>query len=74
MAEPQIYSVLLRCISDACLSTDSLKYMHHFGLVPFAEPGAHWVLHASLTHSISDELFVRSFPSVLGASALAPKD
>ena len=45
--------------------------MHHFGLDSFSNRGKHPVLQASLTHSISDELFVRSFASVLDASALA---
>lgn len=63
--------MLLPCISDACLSIGSLKYMHHFGLDPFSNPGEHWILQASLAHSISDELFMRSFVSVLDASALA---
>jgi hypothetical protein len=66
-----IYSLLLPCISDACLSIGSLKYMHHFGLDPFSNPGEHWILQASLAHSISDELFMLSFVSVLDASALA---
>ena len=66
--------MLLPCISDACLSIGSLKYMHHFGLDPVSNPGEHWILQASLTHSISDELFVLSFASVLDASALASED
>ena len=48
--------------------------MHHLGLDPFSNPGEHWILQASLTHSISDELFVLSFASVLDASALASGD
>jgi hypothetical protein len=48
--------------------------MHHFGLDPFSNPGEHWILQASLTHSISDELFVLSFASVLDVSALAGRD
>ena len=36
--------------------------------------GEHWILQASLAQSISDELFVRSFASVLDASALAGGD
>jgi hypothetical protein len=70
----QIYSVLLPCVSNACLSIGSLKYMHHFGLDPFSDPGEHLILQASLTHCISDELFVLSFASVLDASALASED
>ena len=66
--------MLLLCISDACLSIGSLKYMHHFGLDSFAIPEEHWSLQASLTHSISDELLVLSFASVLDASALASWD
>ena len=48
--------------------------MHHFGLDLFSNPGEHWILQDSLTHSISDELFVLSFASVLDASALASGD
>jgi hypothetical protein len=48
--------------------------MHHFGLDPFSKSGEHLILQASLTHSISDELFVLSFVSVLDASALASED
>ena len=48
--------------------------MHHFGLDPFSNPGEHWILQASLTHSISDELFVLSFASVLDVAALAGRD
>jgi hypothetical protein len=66
--------MLLSRISDACLSIGSLKYIHHFGLDPFANSGEHWILQASLAQSISDELFVRSFASVLDASALAGGD
>jgi hypothetical protein len=66
--------MLLACISDACLSIGSLKYMHHFGLDRFSNPGEHLILQASLTHFISDELFVPSFASVLDASALASED
>ena len=66
--------MLLPCISDACLSIGSLKYMHHFGLDPVSNPGEHWILQASLTHSISDELFVLSFASVLDAPTLASGD
>ena len=69
-----VYSMLLPCISDACLSIGSLKYMHHFGLDPFSNPGEHWPLQASLPHSISDERFVFSFASDLDASALASAD
>jgi hypothetical protein len=67
----KIYSTLLPCISDACLSIGSLKYMHHFGLDPFSNPGEHWILQASLAQSISDELFVLTFVFALDASALA---
>ena len=70
----RIYSMLLSRISDARLSIGSLKYIHHFGLDPFANSGEHWILQASLAQSISDELFVRSFASVLDASALAGGD
>ena len=63
--------MLLPCVSDACLSIGSLKYMHHFGLDPFSNPGEHWILQASLAHSISDESFVLSCVTVLDASALA---
>jgi hypothetical protein len=63
--------MLLPCISDACLSIGSLKYMHHFGRDAFSNPGEHWILQASLAHSISDELLMLSFVSVLDASALA---
>src|SRR5262245_1470180 len=66
------YSALLPCTSDACLSSGSLKYMHHFGLEPLSTPEEHWVLQASLTHPISGGLF--SLVSVLGASALATED
>lgn len=69
-----IYSTLLAFVSDACLSIGSLKYMHHFGLDPFSNPGEHWILQASLAHSISDDLFMRSFASVLDASTLAGAD
>ena len=61
-------------MSDTCLSIGSLKYMHHFGLGPFSNPGEHWILQASLPHSISDERFVLSFGSVLDASALDSAD
>ena len=61
-------------MSDTCLSIGSLKYMHHFGLGPFSNPGEHWILQASLPHSISDERFVLSFASVLDASALDSAD
>ena len=57
---------------SARLSIGSLKYMHHFGLDFFSISGAHWVLHAALTHSINDALFVLSFAS--DASALAAND
>jgi hypothetical protein len=67
----KIYSTLLPCISDACLSIGSLKYMHHFGLDPFSNPGEHWILQASLAQSISDELFVLTFVFALDASVLA---
>ena len=67
------YSALLPCTSDACRSSDFLKYMHHFGLDPFDNSGEHWILQASLAQSISDELFVPSFASV-DASALAGGD
>jgi hypothetical protein len=66
-----VYSVLLPGFSEACRSTGSLKYMHHFGLESFFKAGEHWVLQASLPHSISDELFVTSFAFALDASALA---
>ena len=45
--------------------------MHHFGLDFFSISGAHWVLHAALTHSING-LFVLSF--ACDASALAASD
>ena len=61
-------------MSDTCLSIGSLKYMHHFGLGPFSNPGEHWILQASLPHSISDERFVLSIGSVLDASALDSAD
>ena len=61
-------------MSDACLSIGSLKYMHHFGLDSFANPEEQWSLQASLAHSISDELLVLSFASVLDASARASWD
>jgi hypothetical protein len=48
--------------------------MHHFGLDPDSNPGEHWILQASLTHSNSDELFVLLFASVLDASTLASGD
>jgi hypothetical protein len=48
--------------------------MHHFGLDSFANSEEHWSLQASLAHSISDELLVLSFASVLDASALASWD
>ena len=48
--------------------------MHHFGLDSFANPEEHWSLQASLAHSISDELRVPSFASVLDASARASWD
>jgi hypothetical protein len=48
--------------------------MHHFGLDSFATAEEHWSLQASLAHSISDELLVPSFASVLDASALASWD
>ena len=54
------------------MAIGSLKYIHHFGLDPFS--GEHWILQASLTHLISDELFVLSFVSVLDASTLARGD
>jgi hypothetical protein len=66
--------MLLPCISDACLSIGSLKYMHHFGLDPFSNSGEHWILQASLAQSISDELFMLSFVSVLDASTLVSED
>jgi hypothetical protein len=66
--------VLLSCISDARLLIGSLKYVHHFGLDSFSNPGEHWILQASLTHSISDELFLLSFTSVLDAWALVSSD
>jgi hypothetical protein len=66
--------MLLPCISDVCLSIGSLKYMHHFGLDPVSNPGEQWILQASLTHSISDELFVLSFASVLDASPPVRED
>jgi hypothetical protein len=66
--------MLLPCISDACLSIGSLKYMHHFGLDPFSDPGEHWILQASLKHSISDELFALSFAPALAASTLVGED
>ena len=69
-----IYSILLAFVSDACLSIGSLKYMHHFGLNPFSNPREHWILQASLAHSISDDLSMRSFASVLDASTLAGVD
>jgi len=69
-----VYSALLPCISDACLSIGSLKYMHHFGLDSFSNPREHWILQASLMHSISDEFFVLSFAFVLDASAFSSAD
>ncbi len=69
-----VYSMLLPCMSDACLSIGSLKYIHHFGLDPVSNPGEHWPLQASLTHSISDDLVVFSFASALDASTLASGD
>jgi hypothetical protein len=66
-----IYSVLLPCISDACRSIGSLKYKHHFGLESFSNPAEHWILQASLTHSMSDALFALSFVSAFNALALA---
>src|SRR5262245_17984707 len=63
--------MLLPCISDACLSIGSLKYMHHFGRDPFSNPGEHWTLQASLAQSSSDELFMLFFVSALDASVLA---
>ena len=69
-----IYSMLLPRMSDTCLSIGSLKYMHHFGLGPFSNPGEHWILQASLPHSISDERFVLPFASVLDASTLDSAD
>src|SRR5262245_10061363 len=48
--------------------------MYHCGLDPFSNPGEHWILQASLAHSISDDLFMRSFASVLNASTLAGAD
>ena len=44
--------------------------MHHFGLDWFFKAREHWILHASLTHSISDDLYVFSLARVL--DALAP--
>ena len=58
--------------SDASPSSGFLKYMHHFGRELFSKPEEHWVLQASLTHSVSGELF--SLVSVLDASALASED
>ena len=66
---PKNYSVLLSSVSDACLSSGFLKYMHHFGLEPVSKAEEHWVLQASLTHPISGALL-----SVLDASALASED
>jgi hypothetical protein len=68
-----IYLLLLPCIS-ACLSIGTLKYMHHFGLDWFSNAGEHWILHASLTHSISDDLYVFSLACVLDASAPVARD
>jgi hypothetical protein len=45
--------------------------MHHFGLASFFSAGEHWILQASLPHSISDELFVISFASALDVWAFA---
>jgi hypothetical protein len=45
--------------------------MHHFGRDPFSNPEEHWILQASLPHSISDELFVISFASALDVWAFA---
>ena len=55
----------------AGLSFGSLKYKHHFGLDCFSIRGEHWALHASLTHSISDDSFAASG---LDASAFAVRD
>jgi hypothetical protein len=43
--------------------------MHHFGLASFFNAGEHWVLQASLPHSISDELAGPSFASALDTLA-----
>jgi hypothetical protein len=48
-----------------------LKYKHHFGLESFSSPAEHWILQASLTHSMSDALFAFSFVSAFNALALA---
>jgi hypothetical protein len=48
-----------------------LKYKHHFGLESFSNPAEHWILQASLTHSMSDALFALSFVSAFNALALA---
>ena len=48
--------------------------MHHFGLDSFSNPREHWILQASLMHSISDEYFVLSFAFVLDASAFSSAD
>jgi hypothetical protein len=58
------FALYLRCVSVWLVKV-------HLGLDPFSNPGEHWILQASLTHSISDELFVLSFAPVLDASALA---
>ena len=65
MTRPHILFDAFALYLGWCLSIGSLKYIHHFGLDPFS--GEHWILQASLTHSISDELFVLSFVSVLDA-------
>jgi hypothetical protein len=44
--------------------------MHHFGLVSFFNAGEHWVLQASLPHSINDELAGLSFASALDTLAV----
>ncbi|MGC1746017.1 MAG: hypothetical protein WA754_26160 [Pseudolabrys sp.] len=48
-----------------------MKYKHHFGLESFSNPAEHWILQASLTHSMSDALFALSFVSAFNALALA---
>jgi len=52
--------------------TGSLKYTHHFGLNLSATFGEQLILQDSVTQSMSSPL--ASFPSVLGAAALAAGD
>ena len=45
--------------------------MHHFGLESFFNDGEHWILQASLPHSIKDELAGPSLASALDTLAVA---